>query len=657
MSSQKTKTALELSVTSNGKEIARNVYQQDKIVLGRILSADFNVASPEVSRIHALIEILGDSRVKITDLASSHGTFVNGEKIVEKILDDQDQVKLAGVELKLRWIYSDASQVGASSREATHAGVVTPYQKVAEVTPRSSEVPQSMQNEVVSAHTELRDPTVVRSLKSTARTRGALDPSGRPHEELEVTVYWEETILRIDHYKAQNKTVTIGDGVHSDYIVPDKSFPKKENFLKLKGNRAQLIVHPSMKLSARVNGHMYSNKDIHNTGMKHIELSGGDIAKIQMGKVNFFLMFVPDPPPIQSGKIFDQGALFWSILCTVFLVSAVFFGASFFFQKPIEGEVREFPEKLRKIIIKNYKQKQIKKIEKKKKEVVKDKKKASETPKERIKNVKPDKSQSSSDGGAKAAGKEGKRGEKKSKNARGKTARPKNTAKTPKPEISTSVSKSVTKKTNNAAKKPSKLGLVQSFKNSSSSGRLAKLGGGMPGNESVDKAFSGIGSEAQSAAGSSARGGLKGAGAGGGGSVATGSGLGTTGFGKGEDGSGNGLFKGKGTAQVGLEGGGIGVGAGVSKEEIDRVMRSHMTEVNYCYNKYLSKNSSLSGKISVAFSVAANGVVTKSRTKQNTTGNAALANCIRNQLKRWRFPISPGGTYEVEQFPFVFKAR
>lgn len=63
----------------DGEVVHSGEYVKDKIVLGRILSADLRIDDPRVSRIHALIETKGDEIV-VTDLASSHGTFVNGKK-------------------------------------------------------------------------------------------------------------------------------------------------------------------------------------------------------------------------------------------------------------------------------------------------------------------------------------------------------------------------------------------------------------------------------------------------------------------------------------------------------------------------------------------------------------------------------------------------
>ena len=62
--------------------------------------ADLRIHDPRVSRIHALLEVRGEN-ILLTDLASSHGTFVNGEKVVEHKLKMGDTIRLGFVEVRL----------------------------------------------------------------------------------------------------------------------------------------------------------------------------------------------------------------------------------------------------------------------------------------------------------------------------------------------------------------------------------------------------------------------------------------------------------------------------------------------------------------------------------------------------------------------------
>jgi pSer/pThr/pTyr-binding forkhead associated (FHA) protein len=65
--------------------------------LGRAQEADFVVDAPLVSRLHCRIE--ADREVlRVIDLASTNGTFVNGERIEEHELHPGDQLRIGRVD-------------------------------------------------------------------------------------------------------------------------------------------------------------------------------------------------------------------------------------------------------------------------------------------------------------------------------------------------------------------------------------------------------------------------------------------------------------------------------------------------------------------------------------------------------------------------------
>jgi len=65
------------------------------IKIGRDKSNDIEINEPRISRNHALICALGNDLYEIKDLGSSNGTFVNGERISQKIITSSDKVEVA----------------------------------------------------------------------------------------------------------------------------------------------------------------------------------------------------------------------------------------------------------------------------------------------------------------------------------------------------------------------------------------------------------------------------------------------------------------------------------------------------------------------------------------------------------------------------------
>jgi pSer/pThr/pTyr-binding forkhead associated (FHA) protein len=79
-----------------------------KTTIGRVEDNAFQIAEPSVSSHHCEIELKG-GEVVVKDLNSTNGTFINGEKIAERVLK-------AGQTLRRDW-----RTPGPGLQETTHA--------------------------------------------------------------------------------------------------------------------------------------------------------------------------------------------------------------------------------------------------------------------------------------------------------------------------------------------------------------------------------------------------------------------------------------------------------------------------------------------------------------------------------------------------------
>jgi hypothetical protein len=153
--------------------------------------------------------------------------------------------------------------------------------------------------------------------------------------------------------------------------------------------------------------------------------------------------------------------------------------------------------------------------------------------------------------------------------------------------------------------------------------------------------------------------GSRGSGLGGGGTAEGLGGLGTKGRGSGASGYG------RGGGYYGQKGGGApGVGAGdpiilgaLDKSIIDRIVKKHLPQIRYCYQKELNKNPKLFGKMVVKFVIAKDGSVSSSSTKTSTMKNPIVENCIHSRFMRMRFPQPKGGGIVIVSYPFVFNSQ
>ena len=79
-------------------------------VLGRGERSDVRLDDDGVSRRHAELIRLDDGAVQIRDLGSTNGTFVNGERVSERVLEDDDRVAL-GTTTLLKFELHDAMEI------------------------------------------------------------------------------------------------------------------------------------------------------------------------------------------------------------------------------------------------------------------------------------------------------------------------------------------------------------------------------------------------------------------------------------------------------------------------------------------------------------------------------------------------------------------
>lgn len=98
------------------------------------------------------------------------------------------------------------------------------------------------------------------------------------------------------------------------------------------------------------------------------------------------------------------------------------------------------------------------------------------------------------------------------------------------------------------------------------------------------------------------------------------------------------------------------VEGGLDKEAIARVIRSQLGQIRYCYERQLSANPELYGKILVKFTIGAAGSVVAQAIGTTSLKNAMVEGCILRRIAGWQFPTPKGGTNVLVTYPFLFKS-
>jgi len=94
----------------------------------------------------------------------------------------------------------------------------------------------------------------------------------------------------------------------------------------------------------------------------------------------------------------------------------------------------------------------------------------------------------------------------------------------------------------------------------------------------------------------------------------------------------------------------------LDKEIIRRIIRRHINEVKFCYEKELTTHPDLYGRVIIQFIIAGDGHVMTSLVQNSTMNSPIVEQCIAGALRRWEFPKPQGGGIVQVSYPFVLKA-
>jgi hypothetical protein len=93
---------------------------------------------------------------------------------------------------------------------------------------------------------------------------------------------------------------------------------------------------------------------------------------------------------------------------------------------------------------------------------------------------------------------------------------------------------------------------------------------------------------------------------------------------------------------------------GLSREQVAKVVRSHMAAIQFCYEKELQRFPHLSGTVTIYWKIEVDGRVGTVRIEKTSLGNPSAESCMSRQVKNWLFPHSTGTTNV--NFPFIFRS-
>jgi TonB family protein len=94
---------------------------------------------------------------------------------------------------------------------------------------------------------------------------------------------------------------------------------------------------------------------------------------------------------------------------------------------------------------------------------------------------------------------------------------------------------------------------------------------------------------------------------------------------------------------------------GLDRDQISSVIARNQGQIRYCYEQGLLQDAHLSGRVTVDFTIGANGLVKAASISQSTLRNTSVEECIVQRLRSWKFPLPDGGVDVKVTYPFTLR--
>lgn len=626
--------------------LMRKEFREQSITIGRGASALLPIDDPQLSELHAVVNVEEDGSISLLDLGSENGLVLRGQQVSNATLNHGDIFSVGDLQFRITVTQAQSSAASPAPVAASRPAPAAPAPV------RMGQRPVLTPDDADEEEPELPTEPVMDFILRSGTAQGSLGVNKKRSRVLEVNQIWGQSLLDTKHFsRTMGHSVTIGAAVgwkwhflgidmgwvpsplhmvlpyappmwsevasdwRDDFYAPDEHLGSREHTLfELADEEYTAVILKGWGGFADIDGKRYSFDQLVDAGRAAKTAKGYEVPMtddirlmIDIDGVMFFSHMVYEGQQLLQRNTEDVDYPFVAIVSFMVFLGLMFGLVMYFSPKPPENDISEIPDRFVELLLE-------------KPEIKKEKKKPDTNP--------------DAGEGAKAKKEEGKVGKKKAKMDKAKG----NKVEVKKKELDRQVAENA--------------GVLGALRDAGaldgmfgSSGLDANLTGGIGGLIGAKGAQFGAGGL-----------GARGSGLGGGGSAEGLGGLGTKGIGSGRSGfgSGGGNFGKKSTGGLSQVGGDPIILGALDRSLIDEVIKRHMNQIKYCYQRELTKNPSLAGKIVIKFTIAKDGSVSSASRKTSTMGNASVEQCVVGRFMRMQFPQPKGGGIVIVSYPFLF---
>jgi pSer/pThr/pTyr-binding forkhead associated (FHA) protein len=616
------KLVLTFDIYVGDEYLRREEISAESVTIGRGPAAMLRIDNDSIADLHAVINVNDDGTVQLLDLGDPGGTKVNGETVNNTNLRTGDQIEVG----RVRVAVSIVDEQAFADEEATQLAT-TPMGDESIDDPKTDSRAAAPRGAAVAAATATAAaapaPSEVLEREGPEDVMAFLLRSGGSHEAgfdttkgkvLEVAQVWGDVVMNIKQYARGAGAVTAGPS-EAQFYVPDGLLPGSPyKVFEWAGSQFVCNIQDKWSGFADIGEERF---DLHELiqqkkaspssgGQYQLPITDNTRVVVDTGNFIFFGQMAAPGKVVVASKTDGLDYPFLGVLGFMGFLLGLLAVVMYMAPPPSDTETNDVPDRYVEML-----------LQKPEEEKPQPKKEANKDAGE----------------GAKAKKEEGKVGKKdaKMKQAKG------NKVEMQQQQLDKEI-----------AEQAGVLGAMRDgaadnvFGSSAMSSDLAGGIGGLIGAKGTQVGSGGLGA--------------RGGGIGGGGSAEGLGGLGTKGRGSGASGygSGGGEFGKKSEGGISSIGGDPIILGALDKSLIDAVIKRHMNQIRYCYQRELTKNPNLGGKITIKFVIAKDGSVSKSDVKSSSMGNGAVEGCIADRFLKFQFPEPKGGGIVIVSYPFIF---
>lgn len=592
-----------------GDELLRTErIERDIVKIGSLPTSHLRLEDPQVSSIHAVVEVSGEA-VHCIDLGSASGTRVNGNRINKCQLNDGDVIEFGLTRVVFR-VERPKPQVVTAAGSA-RPGVPGAAGAVGGVQPPS-----------------------LRHVPPIGRASEARYGAKRPSQALkadgtvEVVHLWRDHVMSEVSLKEKEKALTIGSDSENQIVIDHPSIPSPRHALvsRTADRSAYLHLGPKMEGEVFIEGVRYEVSDaIRMVSGEGLKLTTKTRARLTFGESTLHIHPGTQPPAGMPWGVVELNVIGFALL-------------SLLLHSVLVGIVYMAPESANWMDLDNFDME----------ETIADIAQLDEEPPpEELPEILQEERGEQEDIAAREQGDEGRAG------VENEVVEDRRMAVEGPPDNT-----QVTLSRRQAEELAVERGVLSLFQETP--GPQSLFGDVAMGYDDVSAAGALYGDTVGVARGFGGLG-ISGGGFSGGGDNPGGFGVGpiaTRGlYGAERDDLGRDLARGlrdRGDHEIEVELGQPSIEGHLDREIIQRVVREHRREIRDCYQRELQRNQDLSGRIVVAFTIDPQGNVARAEISETDLNNSEVEECVARRFRRFVFPepTTPGLVHVF--YPFVF---